>query len=157
MIYTGCFDRFDPGDLEFNTFSIAMDRGKLAGYTGEVYEDFIPHPGLYYRWKEDRKVKDPKEADREFIERYYNAVLKNKNAEKLYNKFDESLILCYEDYYKFSYRHVVADWFELMLNEKVPEIEMIDGKAYQLRRPAYIKEMLTDVIKEDNVKVYRKR
>ena len=162
MVYTGCFDRYDPGKDEFETYTIAMDRGSRAGYKGKIYHDLIPKKNIYKEWKNNKTEMTNREANEIFVKKYYDEVLKKLSPEKVHRDLDESLILCYEDYYKFSYRHIVAAWLELTLGEDVPEIEMIDGQGYILNKPNYIKAILGNIIDEemenssDKPKVYKR-
>lgn len=150
MVYTGSFDRFDPGKDEFETYSIALDNGSRAGYTGKAYKRLLPKYYVYNEWKKNRKHMPKREADEIFIKRYYETTLEGLNPQQVHDDLDESLILCYEDYSKFSYRHIVSAWLELTLGEDVPEIEMIEGEGFILNKPKYIKAILGNIMNEKN-------
>ena len=66
---------------------------------------------------------------------------------------DGTILLCYEDNLEFCHRHIVAYWLEKTLNISVPEIKIDQtGKIIILNRPAWIKEVLDEVMFEQIVK-----
>ena len=66
----------------------------------------------------------------------------------IYIELDNSVLLCYEENTEFCHRHIVAAWFELLLNVKIRELKITDEGIKKVNRPDYIKEYLEDVIKK---------
>ena len=74
-------------------------------------------------------------------------MLSKLDVEEVYNLLNYSILLCYEESEEFCHRHIVASWFELLLDVKVPEVKLIEGKIKKVERPSYIKEYLEEIMK----------
>lgn len=69
------------------------------------------------------------------------------NPEEVYQKLDNSILLCYESNDKFCHRHIVAAWFEILLDVNVPEKKANGDKIEGVERPTYIKQYSEDVMR----------
>ena len=56
------------------------------------------------------------------------------------------MLLCYEPNTEFCHRHIVAAWFEILLDEYVPEVKFSDH-IETVSRPFYVKCFLEDAMK----------
>ena len=131
------------------TVSISRDCGEDAGYIGDVYLDLAPEKSLLKKYHKNIGVIPEYENVRAYIIEYWNTVLSKLDSEKVYNDLNNKILLCYEKSNEFCHRHVVAAWIEMLLEKEVPEIEMEYGKLKVLDRPEYIKEMLEEVMREN--------
>ena len=147
MIKTSSYNNF-KSDL-FKTVSISGDRGKGAGYAGSCYPKLAPKLTFWKRWHENIGVIPEEENDRFYIEEYYKQVLSVLDPGKVYDDLNHSILLCYEGADEFCHRHIVAAWFELFLNETVPETIANGVQTMDVSRPAHIKQVLEKVIKEN--------
>lgn len=69
------------------------------------------------------------------------------NPEEVYQKLDNSILLCYESNDKFCHRHIVAAWFEILLDVNVPKQKANGDKIEEVERPTYIKLYLEDAMR----------
>ena len=69
------------------------------------------------------------------------------DPEKVFRELDNSVLLCYEPNTEFCHRHIVAAWFEILLEEYVPEVKFTDHLEL-VSRPEYIKEYLEAIIRK---------
>ena len=145
---------------KYQTYAISGNRGKNAGYTGKCYPKLAPKLSFWQIWENNIGVISEEENNKYYVEEYYNQVLSKLNPEEIYQELDNSILLCYEDNTQFCHRHIVAEWLEISLNTKVPEVIVKDDKIIEVDRPKYIKEYLEESIKkhtkESNVKTLAK-
>lgn len=115
--------------------------------------DIFKNSEKYYYKLEPTESYDKKlvsdEYNKYYIEKYYKDVLKNLNPEKIYNELDNSILLSDLDYNFLSNRHIVAEWFKIYLNIKVPEIIVNDFNIKEVERLCYIRIYLEDIIKKN--------
>lgn len=118
-------------------------------YIREYYEQVLSKLNPWQIYKElDRGVIPEEEEDKFDIKGYYEQLHK-LDLEQYYREIGNSILLCYEDNTEFCHRHIIAAWFELLLDKKVPEIK-INGSCVEIvDRPAYIKEYLEEIIKQN--------
>ena len=147
MIKTSNYKNFKFSLLK--TISISGDRGKSAGYEGDCYPKLAPKLSFWKKWHANIGVVSQEENNKFYIEEYYKHVLSKLNPEKVYSELDNSILLCYEDNSDFCHRHIVASWLELFLDKEVSEIIVDEFKMIQVSKPAYIKQILENVIKEN--------
>ncbi len=133
---------------KYRLVSISRNKGKDANYEGECFPDLAPGRDFWYVWHNNIGVIPELENNRYYIEKYYETVLSKLDPEETYKKLDNAILLCYEDSNEFCHRHIVAAWFELHLDVKVPDIIVSDEKIEEQEIPSYIKEMLEEIIKE---------
>lgn len=131
----------------FNTYSISGDMGRSANYNGKCFLSLAPKLSFWRIWKDNIGKIDEAENTKYYIKEYWNEVLSKLDPEKVYKELDNSILLCYEDSNEFCHRHIVADWFELMLGVKVPEVIIKNGNLEEVERPQYIKKYLEDTIR----------
>lgn len=103
----------------YRTCFISGDRGKGAGYTGVYFKELAPKLSFWKVWHENIGKISEEENNRYYIEEYYKEVLSKLDPELIYKELDFSILLCYEDNNEFCHRHIVAAWFELLLNVKI--------------------------------------
>lgn len=147
MIRTSNYESFKENNLY--TISISRDCGEDAGYVGDVYLDLAPEKSLLKRYHKNIGIIPEYENVESYIVEYWNNVLKKLDPEKVYEELNNKILLCYENSDEFCHRHVVAAWFEILLEKNVPEIQLVNGKLIEKERPKYIKEMLERVMKEN--------
>lgn len=88
-----------------------------------------------------------KKNNRYYVQEYWNQVLQKLNPEEVYQKLDNSILLCYESNDKFCHRHIVAAWFEILLDVNVPEQKASGDKIEEVERPTYIKQYSEDAMR----------
>lgn len=132
----------------YKTYSISGDHGKDADYKGECYPVLAPKYQFWRTWKNNIGVVPEEENNRFYVREFWNQVLSKLDVEKVYNDLDYSTLLCYEPNDKFCHRHIVAAWFEILLDEKVSEAEANEFSVTPRKRPAYIKEYLEEAMRE---------
>ena len=147
MIYTSSHNAFKP-KLPFRTYAISGDHGRSAGYIGEFYSDLAPKMSFWKEWKANVGIVPELENNYFYIKKYWETVLSFLDPQEIFDELDGSVLLCYEPGDKFCHRHIVAAWFELLLNKTIPEIEMNRLQFNCVTRPQYIKLYLERVIKE---------
>ena len=131
----------------YRTYSISLDRGKDANYKGKCYPDLAPKLSFWKTWHSDIGKVPDEINNKYYVKEYWDKVLSKLDPEKVYDDLDYSILLCYEDNTVFCHRHIVAAWFELLLDLKVPEVKLNGYLTEEVSRPEYIKEYLEDVMK----------
>lgn len=144
MIYTSSHNNFKLSNQR--TVSISGNRGKDVGYVGECYPDLAPKLSFWKIWHNNIGIIPEEENNKYYIEEYYKQVLSKLNIDKVYNDLDGAVLLCYENYNEFCHRHIVAAWFELVLDRVIPEIIINDKITDVVEVPAYIKEYLEEIM-----------
>ena len=153
MIITSCHKNFQSD--KFITYAISGNRGKNAKYIGKCFPQLAPKLAFWKIWHNNIGIIPEEENNRYYIEQYYKEVLSILNPEEIYKKLDNSALLCYENNNEFCHRHIVAAWFELLLDIEVPEVKANNYSIEYINRPTYIKEELEKIIKkEKNIKQF---
>ena len=134
---------------KYRLVAISGNRGKNADFVGEVFPRLAPKKEFWQIWQ-DNKGKNELENNRYYIEEYYKQVLSKLDPLEVYQILDNSILLCYEAYYEFCHRHIVAAWLELSLNVEVKEVYNREYYIGEYPRPTYIKEMLREIMAKDN-------
>ena len=150
MIYTSSYNNYKSN--LYLTYDITSDFGKKAKYQGISYRSLIPSRTLLKFYQDNKRILSKEELERIFILKYYQENLINLNPLELYKKlnyFYTSVLLSYEDVTEFSYRHIIASWFELLLDVKIQEVKITNSNIEVLERPSYIKDTLESVMKEN--------
>lgn len=145
MIYTSNYENFKGSN--YRTNSISWGKGVEYDYDGKSYMELAPLKSFWRTWKDNIGKISEEENNKYYIEQYYDLILSKLDVEKVYNDLDNSVLLCYEDNNLFCHRHIVAAWFELLLDVKVPEVKIVEGKIVEIEKPEYIKEYLEEIIK----------
>lgn len=144
MIYTSNYN--EQKRTIYKTYSISGDRGREANYKGECYSKLAPKKSFWQVWHDNIGKISEEENNKYYIEEYWREVLSKLDPEEVYDELNGSTLLCYENNNEFCHRHIVAAWFELLLNKKVPEINYL---REEVERPEYIKEYLEEIIKKN--------
>lgn len=150
MIYTSNYK--DCKYTIYNTCSISGDKGKDARYEGKCYSALAPKKEFWDQWKKNIGTVPELENNKYYIREYWKQVLSNLQVEKVYNDLNNNILLCYEDNMDFCHRHIVAAWFELLLDVEVIEVSPDKTKFNILEKPSYIKEYLEEVMKEKDMR-----
>lgn len=147
MIYTGNYNH----SKSKNNVSISGDAGKQANYIGKYFSALAPKKNFWLIWHQNIGKLPELENNTYYIKEYYNQVLSKLSPKKIFQKLNNSTLLCYEESNQFCHRHIVAAWLELSLNIKVPEIKITESnKIIYQERPAYIKQILQEIMNEKN-------
>jgi len=133
----------------YQTISISGDGGKKANYQGECFKELAPKLSFWIVWHKNLKNISEEENNYYYVEQYYKHVLSSLDPEEVYSKIGNKILLCYEDNTEFCHRHIVAAWFELLLDKKTPEITFDGCKLAEVNKPDNIKIMLEDVMKKN--------
>ena len=133
----------------YRTYAISGNRGKDAGYNGNYYKDLAPKMFFWKIWHDNFGFISEDENNKFYVEQYYNHVLSKLDPDKIYRELDSSILLCYEDNEKFCHRHIVAEWLQITLEVKVPEIKVDGCLITEITRPSYIRDYLEEVMKKD--------
>ena len=107
---TGTFRTY-KGD---NALSIAIY--PPLDYTGAQYLPLTPDRQTFFAKKADEI--DEAEYEKQYRER----VLSKLDANEIYKRFQQSVLLCWEDAGEFCHRRIVAEWLELNLGIRVDEL-----------------------------------
>lgn len=151
MIYTSSYKAFNSYKLK--KISISGNRGIDDNYKGLCYQKLAPKKSFWRIWKDNIDKVPEEENNRYYIREFWQEVLSKLDPEEVYNELNNSVLLCYEPYYLFCHRHIVAAWFEILLGIHVPEIIVNNSKLEEIeevRRPSYIKEYLEEVMMENS-------
>ena len=87
------------------------------------------------------------------MKEFYEQVLKPLNPKEIYQKLDNSILLCYEEHNEFCHRHIVSAWFELTLGIEVLEVKIDSFKEEVVDRPEYIKKITPQKKKKNKKKI----
>ena len=145
MISTSSYRDFKSD--KYGVYSISGDRGVDAGYEGKCYPALAPKIGFWKEWKNNIGKVSFEENTKFYIKEYWNQVLSKLDPEKVFRELDDSILLCYESNMEFCHRHIVAAWFELLLEVSVREIKADGYKIDEISKPEYIKEYLEKIIR----------
>ena len=135
---------------KYQVYSISRDKGEDANYNGDCFLDLAPKKKFFKTWRHNRGLIDEITNNEYYIQEFYNQVLKELDPQEIYEKLDNSILLCYEEHNEFCHRHIVAAWFELTLGVTVKEVRIKDSEEEILDRPEYIKIYLNKIMLNDN-------
>ena len=95
-----------------------------------------------------KKMSD--EEKRKYISNYYNDVLSKINPESVLGELRYSVLISDERADSLAIRHIVSEWLNIYFDEGVYESRIDkDGNLIRVDRPAFIRPMLEDIIKEN--------
>lgn len=134
---------------KFITYSISGNRGKDANYQGRCYPELAPKFSFWKQWHDNIGKVSDEENNRYYVQEYWNQVLQKLDPEEVYEKLDNSILLCYESNTDFCHRHIVAAWFEILLDVKVPEQKAKEDEVEEVEKPAYIKKYLEEAMRNN--------
>ena len=149
MIYTCCHKNYVSN--YYRTYAISGNRGKDANYTGEVCSLLAPKFSFWKIWHDNIGVITEEENTKYYIKEYYRQVLEKLDVKEIYQKLDNSILLCYEESDEFCHRHIVAEWFQILLNVEIPEVKVNGQIIEKTKRPEYIRIYLMDIMQEEVV------
>ena len=154
MIYTGNYKNCLKGHL----VSISGDRGKSAGFNGPSFSPLAPKLSFWKAWYNSIGRIPDDINNYHYIRQYYEQVLKHLDPNDIINYFiDETILLNYEYNTELCHRHIVAYWLERNLGIKVEEVKVDEmGNIIILDRPIWIKEVLDEIILNDDLKTVAK-
>ena len=132
---------------KYRTYSISGNRGKDANYQGMCYSKLAPKLSFWKIWHKNIGLVSEEYNNRYYVQEYWNQVLSKLDPLQVYRELDNSTLLCYESNTEFGHRHIVAAWFEILLDVKVPEHRAKDYQIEEIERPEYIKQYLEDAMK----------
>ena len=132
---------------KYITYSISGNRGKSLNYHGRYYQKLAPKLSFWKTWHDNIGKISEEENNRYYVQEYWNQVLSKLDPEEVYNDLDYSVLLCYESNMDFCHRHIVAAWFEILLDVEVTEKKANDYKIEEIERPTYIRQYLEDAMK----------
>ena len=135
---------------KYKVYSISRDKGKDANYCGDCFLTLAPKKEFFKTWRHNRGLINEKTNNEYYMREFYEQVLKPLNPEEIYQKLDNSILLCYEEHNEFCHRHIVAAWFELTLGVEVLEVKVDNFKEEVLDRLEYIKKYLNEIMINDN-------
>ena len=149
MIYTSSYK--DWKSDKYKTYSISGDRGKNTEpeYQGEYYQALAPKKDFWKKWHKKIGKISEEENNWYYIQEFWKEVLSKLDPSQVYKELDDSVLLCYESSELFCHRHIVAAWFEILLDVKVPEIVAKGNEFEERERPAYIKEYLEAAMRQN--------
>lgn len=133
----------------FKTCSISGDRGKKAKYKGNSYPELAPKLSFWKKMVQKYKKISEEENNKYYIKEYWEQILSKLDPQEVYDKLDHTTLLCYENNDEFCHRHIVAEWFQILLDIEIPEIKVEDEKIKPVERPKYIKYYLEKTMKEN--------
>lgn len=146
MIYTGSHSCFE---FTRNTVDISGNRGCSVNYYGKCYPKLAPKKVFWMTFNNNIDVVSFEDNVRFYIMEYWKQVLSKLDPLEVYNDLDGLVLLCYEKNDEFCHRHIVAEWFEILLNVHVPEVIFDNGEFIEVERPKYIRKYLDEAMRTD--------
>lgn len=125
--------------------AISGDEGKLVGFEGRAERKLSPYT-FFRKWNERKKeieaIKSTiseddylllkEENQNEYINKFYEKVLKNLDPAEVYASLgDNAVLLCFERPTDFCHRFLVAAWLEINLGIQIDELGFENDKAVQ--------------------------
>lgn len=92
---------------------VAISIGIPDNFNGDILRELNPPQQLLYDYKGGRCTEE------EYIQRYYENVLNNLDANYIYNKVKGKVMLCYCGKDSFCHRNIVLEWLEKNLGKGV--------------------------------------
>ena len=122
---------------QFEPVAISGDEGKLVGFAGRALRNLSPYP-FFRKWKakeneiennfknnlisKEDYIKFKQENQDDYINKFYNIVLKPLDPQEIYEELGENaVLLCFEKPTNFCHRFLVAGWLEMALNIHIDE------------------------------------
>ena len=146
MICTSSYNNWQSD--KYTTYAISGNRGRDVNYQGYCYPKLSPKLSFWKIWHNNIGKISEEENNQYYVEEYWKQVLSKLDPEQVYRELDNSILLCYEANTDFCHRHIVAAWFEILLEVEVPEAKAKDYEIkYNIERPEYIKEYLEETMR----------
>lgn len=134
---------------KYTTYAISGNRGQDENYQGKCYPKLAPKLSFWKMWHENIGRISEEDNNRFYVQEYWNQILSKLDPEQVYRDLDNSILLCYESNTEFCHRHIVAAWFEILLDVYVPEQKAKDYAIEEMERPIYIKQYLEDAMRHN--------
>lgn len=116
----------------------------------------VPRGTFLTVWRNNIGIIDDDTNNKYYIEEYYKEVLSKLDVYKLYQELDNSILFSYGDSTDLSIRHIIAEWFQILLGISVPEIKILNSNIVELHRPKFIRECLEGIIRKSiNMRYYQ--
>lgn len=122
---TGTFRTY-KGD---NALSIAIY--PPMDYTGAQLLSLAPDKRTFF------DIKAGKIDEIEYEKQYRERVLSKLDAKEIYEKFQKSVLLCWEDAGEFCHRRIVADWIAEETGIEIPEWKPGDDDPKDFQTPLF--------------------
>lgn len=94
---------------------VAISRTTPAGYNGKTAPELFPSAKLLSDYKNNLINEE------EYTVRYKNEVLLKLDLNEIYNKYKNSILICWEGTGKFCHRRIIADEIKTQLGISVEE------------------------------------
>lgn len=124
-----------------------MKTGTFRTYKGDNGVAICLYPPLDYngaqfpRLAPDRKTFFAKKAgdidEKEYEKQYRELVLSKLNPKDIYQMFQKSVLLCWEDAGDFCHRRIVADWIKEELGLEISEWKPGDDDPKDFQTPLF--------------------
>ena len=131
----------------YKTYSISGEYQKNECYQGRCIPELFPKESFEKKYRKNIGKISKEENERFYVQEYWEQVLSKLDPESIFREIDYSILLCNEPNTEFCHRHIVAAWFEILLNVKVPEMFANGVHTEQVERPEYIKGYLEDAMR----------
>lgn len=151
---------------KYSPVAISSDEGKMVGFEGRAMRNLSPY-SFFRKWKareieidklwqskmlsEQEYLAFKEQNEDDYIEKFYNRVLKPLNPQDIYCQLGENaVLLCFEKPTKFCHRFLVAGWLENSLGITIDELGFKQDIKVQQNKQR-LKDKLLLVI-EENIK-----
>lgn len=101
------------------------------GFSGIQFLSLAPDKDTFYA-KKNNEI-----DEEEFERRYRKNTLSKLNAEDIYKRFRNSVLLCWEPPGTFCHRRIIASWIQEEIGIEVPEWNPEDEKKISNNRPLF--------------------
>ena len=153
--YYANLERIDRS--KFEPVAISGDEGKMVNFEGRALRKLSPYT-FFRKWKEKEDWLDEEfnngrmlyedyktlkhKNEQDYIQMFYNKVLKPLNPQSIYNELGENAVmLCFEKPTKFCHRFLVSGWLELNLGVKIDEYGFENDKEVQKNKERLKREI----------------
>lgn len=149
---------------KYEPIAISGDEGKLVGFVGHTEKRLSPYT-FFRKWKnnesqleealkigiinkdEFNELKTENQWD--YIQNFYNKVLKPLNPQEIFQSLGENaVLLCFEKPTDFCHRHLVAGWLEMSLGVQIDELGF-ENDAKVKENKENLKQQLAMVMEEE--------
>ena len=141
MISTSSYSNYNG---KYNAYSIDGKSPIYKTYDNLLYPEMMKE--LYDAKQYGLNDEDSK---KKLIETYYDKVLSKLDPSIILRELNDSFLLSMEGNEELSNRHIFAAWMELLLGTQIEELKVDGYTIEKLKRPEYIKEYLSDIMKKD--------
>jgi len=126
---TSCF-KYYTGDM-----GVAICIYPPIDWSGLRFPSLEPDRSIFYAIKQGQITKE------EYEKLYIQNTLSKLDAQEIYDRLKNNVLLCWEDPGEFCHRRIVAAWIKEKLEIEVPEWTRQDEKLEQLQKNKNIKPL----------------